>query len=92
MDRFEPHQNSTQFDAENTPYAKSIYIVVTPFFSLKLKTMSYFGEVQGTTFVLQKQTTLQQRLLSAISSGNAVMQVRFQIFKMNCGMLFLKNL
>ncbi|KAK9068673.1 hypothetical protein SSX86_012788 [Deinandra increscens subsp. villosa] len=37
-------------------------------------TMSYSGVVQGTTFVLQKQTEPRQKLLSAISSGSSVIQ------------------
>ncbi|KAK1426310.1 hypothetical protein QVD17_14981 [Tagetes erecta] len=38
---------------------------------------------KGTTFVLQKQTTPQQRLLSAISSGNSVMQAIDEFVSVN---------
>lgn len=59
---------------------------------LKVRTMSYFGVVQGTTFVLQKQTGPQQKLLSAISSDSSVIQVPFQIFKLNHNMFLLKKI
>ncbi|KAM0065238.1 hypothetical protein Hdeb2414_s0003g00112411 [Helianthus debilis subsp. tardiflorus] len=56
---------------------------VACFLSLKLRTMSYFGVVQGTTFVLQKQTEPRQKLLAAISSGSSVMQAIDEFISVN---------
>ncbi|KAJ0502782.1 hypothetical protein HanHA300_Chr11g0416831 [Helianthus annuus] len=56
---------------------------VARFLSWKLRTMSYFGVVQGTTFVLQKQTEPRQKLLAAISSGSSVMQAIDEFISVN---------
>lgn len=45
-----------------------------------LRIISNVSVVQGTTFVLQKQTEPRQKLLTAISSGKGVKDVRVLIF------------
>lgn len=42
--------------------------------------ISNISIVQGTTFVLQKQTEPRQKLLTAISSGKGIEKVRALIF------------
>ncbi|KAK4482393.1 hypothetical protein RD792_009548 [Penstemon davidsonii] len=53
------------------------------FIAQGLRTISCNAIVQGTTFVLQKETELRQRLLSVISNGREVMQAIDEFLALN---------